>query len=648
MSGRFRVVIAFAVVLLVLVLPSAAEQRLTQVTDNQVKTALNLERFTMQQLQVPAEPVDEFEVDLALDGVAHTLSLRSHSLRSDDYRLLVQGADGELREVEAPAPRTYRGVVTGPAAGQVAASIVDGQIVATLLMEDGTLWQAEPLSKVAPQADAAAHVVYRDADVLPREGICGTDTLELPDVPPAGEAALGGPPMNTLCRIAFDADYEYFALANNGSIPDTQADIGMIVNSMDMIYAAQARISFILTTIIIRQVEPDPYTSFSGAGLLTEFTDEWNLNQGGIVRDVAHLMTGKDLGSVLGISWVAVVCDVPLLSYALSQSRTTGNFADRVALTVHEVGHNWAAGHCDGAIDCSIMCSGAGGCSGNISYFGSTALAQIINHRDSIFCLAQTPYFGSPYILWRHEPTRHHQSWTLDGGTVTSAVSLPSELNTDWSIVGTGDFDGDLFWDILWRNSRTGRNKIWFFNGFVVLGTVQTPKVRDQNWFVAGIGDFNGDGNHDILWRHGVTGNNTVWFMSGGTVLPGSGPIQPRSRLKWEVAGTGDFNNDGMDDILWRHKSRGKNAMWFMNGTVVLPGSGPLTTLADRDWKVAGVGDFDADGMEDILWRHHGNGDNTIPTRTGTSSASGSTTTATSTPTSSGTTAPTERAPSGR
>jgi hypothetical protein len=612
MSGRFRIVFVPAVALLVLGLPSSAEPQLAQVTDDQVRTALRLQDFSAQQLEVPAEPVDELEIDLTLDGVAHTLSLRAHSVRSEDYRLLVSGPNGELQEIEAPAPRTFRGVVTGPVAGQVAASITNGQINATLLMEDGTLWQAEPLSRVAPQADAAAHVVYRDADMLPMEGICGTDTLEVPEVPAAEGAALGGPPMNTLCRIAFDVDYEYFAIANNGSIVDTQADVEAVLNAVDMIYASQARISYILMTTLIRQVEPDPYTSFSGAGLLTEFTDEWNNNQGGIVRDVAHLFTGKDLGSVLGISWVGVICTVPNLSYALSQSRHTGNWVERVALTAHEIGHNWAAGHCDGAIDCSIMCSGAGGCSGNVSFFGSTALGQITAYRDAIGCLAMTPYFGSPYILWRHEQTRHHQSWLLDGGSVTSSVSLPSELNRNWTIVATGDFDGDLLWDVFWRNTKNGRNRIWFFNGFDVTSVVQTPRVPDQNWFVAGIGDFNGDGMHDIIWRHRVTGNNTIWLMNGATVLPGSGPTQARTKTKWEVAGVGDFDNDGMDDLLWRHKSRGKNAIWFMNGTVVLPGSGALTTLADRDWKVAGVGDFDADGMADILWRHAGNGNNTM------------------------------------
>jgi hypothetical protein len=34
----------------------------------------------------------------------------------------------------------------------------------------------------------------------------------------------------------------------------------------------------------------------------------------------------------------------------------------------------------------------------------------------------------------------------------------------------------------------------------------------------------------------------------------------------WQIAETGDFNGDGMSDILWRSSFFGYVAMWFMNG----------------------------------------------------------------------------------
>jgi hypothetical protein len=36
----------------------------------------------------------------------------------------------------------------------------------------------------------------------------------------------------------------------------------------------------------------------------------------------------------------------------------------------------------------------------------------------------------------------------------------------------------------------------------------------------------------------------------------------------WSVAATGDYDGDGMSDILWRDTG-GNTAIWFMNGTNV-------------------------------------------------------------------------------
>jgi hypothetical protein len=37
---------------------------------------------------------------------------------------------------------------------------------------------------------------------------------------------------------------------------------------------------------------------------------------------------------------------------------------------------------------------------------------------------------------------------------------------------------------------------------------------------------------------------------------------------QWSIVGTGDFNGDGLADILWQDTS-GNIAMWYMNGTAV-------------------------------------------------------------------------------
>jgi hypothetical protein len=82
-------------------------------------------------------------------------------------------------------------------------------------------------------------------------------------------------------------------------------------------------------------------------------------------------------------------------------------------------------------------------------------------------------------------------------------------------------------------------------------------------------GDFNGDHISDILW-HNANGDTSIWLMTG------NGPqvqVSSTSDLgliptSWNVALTGDFNGDGMSDILWRN-SNGDASIWFMNGASV-------------------------------------------------------------------------------
>jgi hypothetical protein len=70
--------------------------------------------------------------------------------------------------------------------------------------------------------------------------------------------------------------------------------------------------------------------------------------------------------------------------------------------------------------------------------------------------------------------------------------------------------------------------------------------------------------------------------------------------ITWEIKGVGDLDANGTADILWRHATTGEIAIWLMNGMAVWASSscGVVPTV----WKVKGVGDFDADGTADVVW----------------------------------------------
>jgi hypothetical protein len=198
-----------------------------------------------------------------------------------------------------------------------------------------------------------------------------------------------------------------------------------------------------------------------------------------------------------------------------------------------------------------------------------------------------------------------------NGGFAGNDAHALASVPTTWSVVGTGDFNGDGRDDILWRNSTTGQLSDWLgqanggFAGNDANAFAQVP----NEWKVIGTGDFKGDGRDDILWRNGATGQLSDWLgqANGGfagndanafTQVPGN----------WHVVGTGDFNGDGREDILWRSDS-GQLSNWLgqANGGFVGNDTNALTQVP-TEWQVAGTGDFNGDGRDDILWRNTANG----------------------------------------
>jgi hypothetical protein len=190
----------------------------------------------------------------------------------------------------------------------------------------------------------------------------------------------------------------------------------------------------------------------------------------------------------------------------------------------------------------------------------------------------------------------------LGGGDVMSVGDL------NWQISGTGDFNNDGNVDILWRyNGSGGFNVVWLMNGTDWNSSAELLPVADLNWRIVGTGDFNKDSHIDILWRNSLDGSNVIWYMSGTNWI-GSAILLGVSDQAWQVAGTGDFNKDGNVDILWRYTGAGGyNVVWYLNNAA-LTGSAELISVGDPSWQIAGTGDYNNDGNVDILWRYNGSG----------------------------------------
>ena len=180
-----------------------------------------------------------------------------------------------------------------------------------------------------------------------------------------------------------------------------------------------------------------------------------------------------------------------------------------------------------------------------------------------------------------------------------------------------GDFDGDGRDDLVNVYSRQGDTRAWVHlsNGAGVefqssINTLARFSTT-QRWIA---GDFNGDGRDDLVNVYGSsTGDTRAWVhLSTGAGFEFQSSFDTLARFstaqRWIA---GDFNGDGRDDLVNVYGNNGDTRAWVHLST----GAGfefqsSFTTLAgfwdEQRWI---AGDFNGDGLDDLVNVYGHNGD---------------------------------------
>ncbi|WP_435263269.1 HYR-like domain-containing protein [Tenacibaculum sp. nBUS_03] len=192
-------------------------------------------------------------------------------------------------------------------------------------------------------------------------------------------------------------------------------------------------------------------------------------------------------------------------------------------------------------------------------------------------------------------------------------------------VAGLGDVNGDGIDDLGFQGGRTNKTFILFGKTGNHPRTISTGEINGANGFyvdvssftsnryktlINGVGDINNDGINDILF------GNSYLFFGKDTPFSAEEDITSLNGINgFKISSTptvassgGDFNNDGIDDLLLGTYGRsvivfGKNTPWNATiSTYSLPPSEAFIIRSSlREYPLANLGDINGDGITDII-----------------------------------------------
>jgi len=132
---------------------------------------------------------------------------------------------------------------------------------------------------------------------------------------------------------------------------------------------------------------------------------------------------------------------------------------------------------------------------------------------------------------------------------------------------------------------------------FSTLPALQVTTPKPDSAYVPG--DFNGDGVSDLLWFNPTLSQLGYWVMTASNGVQKSSIRTYNITSGYFVGAVGDFNNDGYADIVF---TSAQHDLWLWTNNQ----QGGFVSIEigtyPSNWELVGAGDVDGDGYDDLLW----------------------------------------------
>jgi len=121
-------------------------------------------------------------------------------------------------------------------------------------------------------------------------------------------------------------------------------------------------------------------------------------------------------------------------------------------------------------------------------------------------------------------------------------------------------------------------------------------------------GDFDSDGIPDIVWQKPGTNETKFWFMNTDGTKKSELDLSHTAGVVWRFASMADMNNDGKEDMLWQKEDGSTVFCYYMDGSGGVSSGVSLASGVASGWKFASASDYNGDGNADFLWHNTAKG----------------------------------------